>query len=144
MTGNGLLDANTETLSRVVQMAAVVVQEIESQRGKLDGEVNAVIPAQWSMDQSQSLVAAHKKWDAAIRNLCEKLQKLGEDTQFAVNDYMDVDQQGARCFNGAGDGGSGFGGSGLGSGSGFGGGASGAGDGSSGQTYAFAGVLRAL
>ncbi|MEU0467014.1 MULTISPECIES: WXG100 family type VII secretion target [unclassified Amycolatopsis] len=148
MTGNGLMDANTETLTRVVQMAAVVVQEIESQRGKLDGEVNSVIPAQWSMDQSQSLLVAHKKWDAAIRNLCEKLQKLGEDTQFAVNDYMDVDQQGARCFNGA-DSGSGFGGSGFGSGFGSGGlgsgfgGTSGGGDGS-GQTYAFAGVLRAL
>lgn len=157
MTGTGLMDANTDTLARVVQMAAVVVQEIEGQRGKLEGEVNSVIPAQWNMDQSQALLVAHKKWDTAIKNLCQKLQKLGEDTQFAMNDYMDVDQQGASCFNGADSGGfgggSGFGGSGGGGGFDFGGNSdsdSGSGSdsdedsGSSGQTYAFAGLLRAM
>ncbi|GAB3586193.1 hypothetical protein GCM10027445_64660 [Amycolatopsis endophytica] len=133
MTGSGLMDANTDTLARVVQMATVVVQEIESHRGKLEGEVNSVIPAQWDMQQSQALVVAHKKWDEAIRNLCQKLQKLGEDTQFAMNDYLDTDEQGAQCFSGAGDM------------QGSGGGASlGSLGGSSGQSYAFAGVLRAL
>ncbi|WP_249124075.1 WXG100 family type VII secretion target [Saccharopolyspora erythraea] len=150
--GGGVLDANTETLARVVQMATVVVQEIEGQRSKLDGEVNSVIPAQWNMDQSQALLVAHKKWDAAIKNLCQKLEKLGSDTSFAMNDYLDTDQQGASCFNGidgGGGGGLGAGGGGGESGSGGGGGDgdSGEGDGdggSSGQTYAFAGLLRAV
>ncbi|PRX47022.1 uncharacterized protein YukE [Prauserella shujinwangii] len=117
--GGGLMDANTDTLARVVQMAAVVVQEIEGHRCRLEGEVNSVIPAQWNMEQSQALLVAHKKWDMAIRNLCQKLEKLGQDTRFAMNDYIDVDQQGAAGFAGIGDGV--FGSGGLG-GSGFGGG----------------------
>ncbi|TWE28589.1 uncharacterized protein YukE [Prauserella muralis] len=117
--GGGLMDANTDTLARVVQMAAVVVQEIEGHRGRLEGEVNSVIPAQWNMEQSQALLVAHKKWDMAIRNLCQKLEKLGQDTRFAMNDYIDVDQQGAAGFAGIGDGafgGGGFGGFGFGGG----------------------------
>ncbi|WP_199434204.1 hypothetical protein [Qaidamihabitans albus] len=182
------MDANTDTLARVVQMAAVVVQEIEGHRGRLEGEVNSVIPGQWNMEQSQALLVAHKKWDMAIRNLCQKLEKLGQDTRFAMNDYIDVDQQGAAGFNSVGDGafgGGGLGGFGFGGGfgsdlglsggdSGFGfgggdlsdlgsgdgdsdggddgdddddggdGGGSGGGGDSSAETYAFAGLLRAL
>ncbi|GAA0522726.1 hypothetical protein GCM10011581_33830 [Saccharopolyspora subtropica] len=139
--GGGLLDANTETLARVVQMAAVVVQEIEGHRSKLDGEVNSVIPAQWNMDQSRALLVAHRKWDKAIKNLCEKLEKLGNDTNFALNDYLDVDQQGASCFSGIDDGG--LDGA-HGGGDHDGGGDSDDDKGSSGESYAFAGVLRAL
>ncbi|MFC4003779.1 hypothetical protein ACFS2C_10410 [Prauserella oleivorans] len=115
MTGTGLMDANTDTLARVVQMAAVVVQEIEGHRSKLEGEVNSVIPAQWNMEQSQALLVAHRKWDMAIRNLCQKLEKLGNDTRFAMNDYIDVDQQGSACFRGVGE----IGGGGAGLGGGF-------------------------
>ncbi|MEU6642736.1 hypothetical protein ABZ863_09305 [Saccharomonospora sp. NPDC046836] len=178
------MDADTDTLARVVQMATVVVQEIEGNRGRLESEVNSVIPARWNMEQSQALLVAHKKWDMAIRNLCQKLEKLGGDTRFAMNDYIDADQQGAACFNGVEDRGfggggmSGFGGLGggfgsdlgLGGDSGFdfgdgdsdrgddgsddkgdgdgdgdgGGGGSGGGGDSSGETYAFAGLLRAI
>ncbi|WP_246258487.1 hypothetical protein [Amycolatopsis anabasis] len=145
MTGSGLMDANTDTLARVVQMAAVVVQEIEGHRSKLDGAVNSVIPAQWNMQQSQSLLVAHKKWDMAIRNLLQKLEKLGTDTRFAMNDYINTDEQGAACFKGMDGGGMG----GLGGGGPFAPGGGGGGlpagqGGPPGQTYAFAGLLRAV
>lgn len=151
--GGGLMDANTDTLARVVQMAAVVVQEIEGHRSRLEGEVNSVIPAQWNMDQSRALLVAHRKWDEAIRNLCQKLEKLGEDTQLSMNDYLTVDQEGASCLNGVGDGGD-FGGGDFGGGGDSGGDSGrdggdddsddGGDDRSSSDTYAFAGLLRAL
>ncbi|EHR61080.1 WXG repeat protein [Saccharomonospora cyanea NA-134] len=148
--GGGLMDANTDTLARVVQMAAVVVQEIEGHRSRLEGEVNSVIPAQWNMDQSRALLVAHRKWDEAIRNLCQKLEKLGEDTRLSMNDYLTVDQEGASCLNGVGDGGD-FGGGGDSGRDGGDGGDDGDDDSddggddrSSSDTYAFAGLLRAL
>ncbi|WP_232283809.1 WXG100 family type VII secretion target [Saccharomonospora cyanea] len=144
------MDANTDTLARVVQMAAVVVQEIEGHRSRLEGEVNSVIPAQWNMDQSRALLVAHRKWDEAIRNLCQKLEKLGEDTRLSMNDYLTVDQEGASCLNGVGDGGD-FGGGGDSGRDGGDGGDDGDDDSddggddrSSSDTYAFAGLLRAL
>lgn len=145
--GGGLMDANTDTLARVVQMAAVVVQEIEGHRSRLEGEVNSVIPARWNMDQSRALLVAHRKWDEAIRNLCQKLEKLGEDTRLSMNDYLTVDQEGASCLNGVGDGGDFGGGDSGGSDSGRGGdddSGDGGDDRSSSDTYAFAGLLRAL
>ncbi|SFB35838.1 WXG100 family type VII secretion target [Amycolatopsis marina] len=151
VAGGGLMDANTDTLARAAQMAAVVVQEIEGHRKNLDGQVNSVIPGQWNMDQSTALLNAYKKWETAIRNLCGKLEKLGGDTMYAMNDYADVDQQGAACFNGVDGGGSDGGGDhGGGSSGGSGDSDDGDGDGKSAELaggspsslFAFGGLLR--
>ncbi|ONI67118.1 hypothetical protein BWI15_28540 [Kribbella sp. ALI-6-A] len=94
------MDLVTESAQHAHAMSTTVSSGLQGSATSLAGQVGAVIPARWDMDQSVAFSRAHDKWQAGMAQLVTALDKLGTDTRSAEGDYTNTDMAQATVFNG--------------------------------------------
>jgi uncharacterized protein YukE len=94
------MDLLTESAQQAHAMSTTVSSGMKGSATALAGQVGAVIPARWDMDQSVAFNRAHEKWQTGMTQLITALDKLGVDTKSAEGDYTNTDLTMTSTFNG--------------------------------------------